>query len=76
MTNDTDARSAALDALADFLLTQESDIRPEAIELLRPFLTTHDHLELCARIDICPMHYCDLEICADDEILDCAEYRN
>lgn len=77
MNNDMRPTIDQLDALADLILTTpESDMRPELCELLQPLLAPTIFVELCARLEICPIHYCDIEICNDDNATDCTDYRN
>lgn len=47
----------------------------DALDALRPLLDTHHFNALCAMLDICPMHICDIDICADDDIDECAHFR-
>jgi len=48
----------------------------DTLTALRPLLTDDDFAELATQCDICPLHICDIAICADDDILECAELRN
>lgn len=50
-------------------------------DLLDEALAAADALPLLATdillaLDICPMHRCDAEICADDEVTECLELRS
>lgn len=67
-------RDAALDALATHLITAHDDF-PTTILHIAPLLNDYDLIDLCARTDLCPMHLCDIDICADDNELACAEFR-
>lgn len=65
-------------AFAQFVLDND-DIgsnRHELLEMLEPLIAPEIFLNICMMLEICPMHYCADEICADDNILECAEYRN
>jgi hypothetical protein len=65
MTNNT---PSAMPALAEALLAADADPF-EALDLLKPELTPEAFSELALLLDVCPIHYQDLEICADDDIL-------
>lgn len=80
MTNElnptnAESRDASFDALADAMLDDDANAF-DIFERLIPFLPFFDRIDLAARLDICPLHICDIAICADDNILDCAEYRS
>ena len=72
----------ALDTVADALLSlaggtdepTEVDMT-ETFEALRKLLPTHHVTALAARLELCPVHYCDAAICADDDVTECAEAR-
>jgi len=70
-----ESRDAAIDALADHLMIAHDDF-PTTISMIAPLLNDYDRIALCARADLCPMHLCDIDICADDMILACADYRS
>lgn len=71
--NDTDRRTILMTALAERLL--ESSDMLELFELLAPMLTELDRIDLAAMIELCPMHFCDINICIDDEITACSDYH-
>jgi hypothetical protein len=33
-------------------------------------------LDIAARMDVCPVHICDEQICADDDDQTCADWRD
>lgn len=52
-----------------------NDIPIAAASLLRKSNRIDDAYTLLAAFDLCMMHECDAEICADDDIRECAELR-
>jgi len=38
-------------------------------------LHSPERIQLALRYEICPIHLCDAQICADDDIADCADER-
>jgi len=53
-----------LDALASAILQEDlTDI----YEQLSHVLTAYDHRELGIKLELCPTHYCDDQICRDDQ---------
>lgn len=71
--HDADRRMTLMTALAERLL--DSTDMLELFELLAPFLTELDRIDLAAMIELCPIHFCDINICIDDEITSCADYH-
>lgn len=69
MTNNTDLRTDSLSTLADHLL-DSADNLDLLLAPLRLLMTPLDFNELCAMIDICPIHMTDIDTCLDDD-LDC-----
>lgn len=65
----TTERTEALDSLADALLEGAySADHTQAYEALATLLQPNDHVELGARLELCPVHFCDIRICLDDEV--------
>ena len=55
--------------LADSLFDTEGDTDYIGVyEALAPFLSRADHVALGAMLELCPDHYCDIDICRDDGI--------
>ena len=48
----------------------------DALHALRALLDDHHFTMLALACDICPMHICDIDICADDDIDDCRHFRD
>ncbi len=63
----------AFDIAADALL--ELDDPFAAFEAIAPLLTDQATMEVAARIDACPVHFGDVDICRDDEDEECASAR-
>lgn len=47
----------------------------EALRTIKPILMPADFSDVCLALDVCPVHVCDIEICADDDEPDCKELR-
>jgi hypothetical protein len=75
MTNRDDARAEALVAIAG-VFTAAADVDTfDALEALQFLLPEDDWLLLANMLEMCPMHCCDVRICADDEVAVCAQVR-
>lgn len=61
-------------ALAEFIVDSEVD-HPEIVEHLVPFMTKAAIVDLCERLELCPIHHCDAAICADDGVVECEVAR-
>jgi len=70
-----ESRDANLDAIADMMIHTDELDQLDLFELLAPLLSFFDRIELAARLDICPIHFRDIEICIDDNDPECADYR-
>jgi hypothetical protein len=90
MTNASQFRTASIAIFARYLISLEIDyialiddirsyrpIDPECDDLREMIesLTILEMRDLCDMLEICPMHSCDINICADDEIAECAHLR-
>ena len=51
--------------LATLLLEIEDPY--EALEAIRPILVETAFVDVCDAMEICPVHFCDAQICRDDE---------
>lgn len=56
-------------------MIESPDLLDFMIDELRPYIAPHLFAELMLAIDFCPMHACDRDICADDDIAECADIR-
>jgi hypothetical protein len=55
--------------LADLLLDQGGDRDYlEALEGIKLNMEPENFKRLCAMMDVCPIHNCDIEICRDDQV--------
>lgn len=45
------------------------------LHALTPILTPSDRHDLALACDLCPIHTCDIEICADDDDAECRSLR-
>jgi hypothetical protein len=71
--------NAPLDTLiAICAAAQDSDAIEfyDAILELRPLLDQRQFELLCCAFEICPIHECDFDTCADDDQSECEELRN
>lgn len=66
------AEAADISTLARVILDSDDIDHCELVEALDPVMSRADHLLLCQSLDLCPLHFCDAAICADDEIDICA----
>lgn len=64
-------RDAASNVLAVALLDHDDLDHLEALEALRPVLSPPVFDATCERMEVCPVHLCDEQICRDDQA-DCA----
>jgi hypothetical protein len=63
-------------ALADALLGIEPSDEADTfivLDALRPLLAPSVHFDLSVAVGACPMHGCDHEICADDDVTECGK---
>lgn len=76
MIHDDDAAFDALFALLFDDATLDTD-DPAILDFAARFraLNATDRAAFYLDYDACPLHECDLEICADDDIAECAEMR-
>ncbi len=58
-------QASAMDGTADI-----TDI----YEALKPALTHRNFLDLGLALELCPQHYCDIQICLDDQVHGCEVY--
>lgn len=72
MTND--AITILARQLLDMTPTDECD-HITMIESLQPLLAPAIFDAICDATEICPMHLCDMQICADDDDPDCAHLQ-
>ncbi len=62
-----------LEVLADTLLGNSSTLPDDRLDMtdiyeaLAMFLNDEDFKALGAKIELCPIHFCDIQICLDDE---------
>lgn len=57
-----------LDILAVAILSQGDDKDlTDIYEALEPYLTLAQFVDLGTKMELCPIHYCDAQICRDDE---------
>jgi len=54
-----------MNPLAEAILGEDAT---EVYEQLRPFMEWDEFKELGAMLEFCPIHYCDLQICIDDQV--------
>lgn len=76
---DDDALDYFLDSADDYPLITESDARMLLIAMRRDLLAPYcrDALSRAALDDsLCPMHFCDYQICFDDDDAECALIRS
>lgn len=64
-----------INALADQILDDDSALSLDDIDELADLLTERAFRRLCAAIDCCPFHHCDIDTCLDDD-LDCADRQH
>lgn len=62
--------TAAIDAIASTVRVACENGDAEITELFEAVVQ-----RLAGENELCPMHGCDYRICADDEVLECAEAR-
>lgn len=56
-----------LGKLADAMHNEDGETDYIAIyEALKPYLMPDDFKQLGAMLELCPLHFCDIRICADD----------
>lgn len=60
--------------LAKHIVEEEIDGQA-LVGFLVPFMTRTAIAALCLRLDICPIHHVDAEICADDGVTECEDFR-
>lgn len=68
------ANLAATILLADDHPDNDRDLL-DIINEICSMLPDADAAELRLRLDLCPIHHCDLDTCADDDRLECSDYR-
>jgi hypothetical protein len=56
-----------LNALADAMLQIPGDAT-EVYEALAQYLDAETFRNLGAKLELCPIHFCDFQICLDDEV--------
>jgi hypothetical protein len=66
-----------LEAIADGLIAiqGESGDVTEPFDRVAEFLSVDDRGYLAEMLDLCPVHYCDVQICADDDGKECESAR-
>lgn len=64
-----------LDTLITTIATDPDDTDDAEILDALAMINPDFALIFAAANELCPLHYCDLQICADDEIAECAQYR-
>jgi len=63
------ADAQRVDLLSKALLDDEGDTDHTVVyELLQTLLPADDYRRLGAMLELCPLHHCDIRICADDGI--------
>jgi len=64
------AEAMTLATIADAMLPADGrDFdHTELYEALKPVLSDDQFRDLGAMLELCPLHYCDIRICADDGI--------
>jgi hypothetical protein len=69
MTKDVDEVAVLVEALNHMTPdgTHEGDIT-DVYEALEPFMSDVDFVRLGGMLELCPQHYCDIQICRDDGI--------
>jgi hypothetical protein len=65
MIEATSTTTAATEALAEVLLNGET-YHIDALEALKPLLAPTVFADVCAAMEVCPTHLCDIQICLDD----------
>jgi hypothetical protein len=73
MSAPTEAGRAA-HVISELLVSGERDWF-ESLDALRPVLPDPVWVELCGLLDLCPTHFCDIDICRDDEDDTCSAGR-
>lgn len=62
-------------AAQDSLCEEPGDPFGDALEAIQFLLPEADFRILARMIERCPMHLCDAQICADDQVAECNDYR-
>lgn len=75
MREEQEPKEKAADLLARLVLNDEEGDFPESLELLSQVLPTELWEGLAERVDACPVHVCDVEICRDDQDPECPAGR-
>jgi hypothetical protein len=72
-----DVAAALVAGIADDLIVDVEDGFDviAGVEAARLILTPQAYEALCSHLDVCPMHVCDLDTCADDGRQECIQYR-
>ena len=65
------ANGMIIDALAAAIIDDESGLLLDELDAFADCLTANAFIRLCAAIDCCPFHRCDIDTCNDDD-RDCA----
>lgn len=56
-----------VDQLATALLSEDQDIT-DIYEALQSLMGPKSHNLLGLKLELCPVHFCDIQICIDDQI--------
>jgi len=48
----------------------------DAFQAMEPLLSREQFIDLAGILSVCPIHYCDIEICIDDQETKCKKFQN
>lgn len=59
------SRKRDMDPLASAILNEDTT---DIYQQLEPFISKAEFRDLGAKLEFCPLHYCDIQICIDDQV--------